>query len=435
MFNFFRRKKENTKPTETNTNYVPFLFVTDCFLLSKGHFGDDDSYSFEELTDNEKAILVRLFNFWHKRLNIQIQRILSDNIETDTFKNDKQKLIKTLFEICFFDYKGVTEYLKNSKLFNQNINGALLDTVKWTFHQYKLYGNNYYPLYNDLETDKINYYSDLLQNNIENLSQGDVERVYFKIIQNPCSPLRTPKFDTDLKIIRNKLQFTTNLVLGQKEFLFQLNRPFENSTINIRPKMQGSQIYKPEPKKQDKPKSSLEDFAYQLTKMAFQNGTSENTQSINAFLTSEVSISDFKILKEEIKYLMVALNQFFIYKYQAVDTKKLDLQVNSEIEKFQNQLSLGIERAFLIPHQQLTLSYDTFKDRYSKYTYYLGKFDYKDFRKSFVLTFTGQLLGDFVENSSKINVLENDLFKIGNWIYTVWTELLENALRNQEFDY
>ena len=155
----------------------------------------------------------------------------------------------------------------------------------------------------------------------------------------------------------------------------------------------------------------------------------------SAFLTSQISSSDFKILKEEIKYLMVSLNQFFIYKYQAVDTKKLDLKLNSEISKFQNQMSLGVERAFLVPHQQLELNYDTFKDRYAKCTYYLGEFEYKDFRKSFVLTFAGQLLGDFVQNSFKINVVEDDLFKIGNWIYTVWTELLENALRNQEFDY
>lgn len=435
MFNFFRRKGKNQEKETTQTNYVPFIFDNGCYLASFGHY---DEYSFDvELTDFEKAILTRIFNFLHKRLNILIQNIQQYKISETEYKQDDQKLIKTLYEVCFFDFPKIVQYLESKNCYNKNTGGAFFDTIRWTFNKYQLFGNNHYPVYRDLETDKIDYYTELYQSeeSISSGSQYAVDRIYFKIIEKPCSPYKIPKISFDATVIKNKFQFLAILLAGQKQFLSQLYLDFDVSTVDIKPRISQYFPYMKEEKKVEISKSSLEDFAYQLSKLAIQNNVSETDKHINAFLSSEISTQDRQLLKQEIKYLMISLNQFFIYSYEAVEVKRLNLKSENEITRFQLQLSLGIERAFLLQHSSLDLSYENFKDRYGKYTIYLGEYDYKDFRKSFVLAFVGQLQGVFTDNCYNIEANQKDLISIGSWIYTVWTEFINKTTKGQYFEY
>ena len=76
---------------------------------------------------------------------------------------------------------------------------------------------------------------------------------------------------------------------------------------------------------------------------------------------------------------------------------------------------------------------EKYKNRYEKYTHYLGIYKYKDFERSFLECFALQLTAGFKDNASSINIGFTQILLTGRWIYRTYGESTKITLNEQNF--
>lgn len=178
------------------------------------------------ISQQDRAVLKILFKAWEHRLNSHIDNILAKT-NSSFFATGDNKLVGTLYETCFFDYHKVIEMLKSKNSFNNAINRVMLDTIRITFQKLNIsYEQYWYPDYKDLEADKIGYFKNLyhFEDRIQNLEKEEVERIYFKVIDNPCSPLGLSSPEWDTSKLGLKLDVVSNMLSNQNQFLHSLSQ-------------------------------------------------------------------------------------------------------------------------------------------------------------------------------------------------------------------
>ena len=73
-------------------------------------------------------------------------------------------------------------------------------------------------------------------------------------------------------------------------------------------------------------------------------------------------------------------------------------------------------------------SVEIYKNRYAKYTQYLGKYNYEDFERSFLECFAMQVTGGFEDSSKPLNLDFTQLLKLARWIYRTYGEITKDSL-------
>lgn len=177
----------------------------------------------------------------------------------------------------------------------------------------------------------------------------------------------------------------------------------------------------------------LEEFLYLSNKMIINNQTSSNTEMIKSFITDDITDREFNSLKEEIKYLMFCLLNFYTFSEIMIKRKLLNVNNKKEQDHFIALTNFSLERAFLSSFNDFDYSLTKFQNRYGKYTYYLTEYKYQHFERSFVECFIAQVSGAFEDNENPIDIDLMQLLEVGRWIFKTYGEITQKTLSQQNF--
>jgi hypothetical protein len=175
----------------------------------------------------------------------------------------------------------------------------------------------------------------------------------------------------------------------------------------------------------------LDEFLYLSVKMIINSQVSSNNEHIGAFIKNQLSDQDNKRLQEEIKYFMFCLLNFHIYSEVVVNKKIIDLSTEKAQKHFINLTNSALDRAFLTAFSEIEFSVDKYEDRYEKYSFYLERYKYSNFERSFVECFAMILSGAF--DDEPIDIEDLELLQLGKWIYTGFGESTRITVRSQNF--
>lgn len=177
----------------------------------------------------------------------------------------------------------------------------------------------------------------------------------------------------------------------------------------------------------------IEEFLYMANKNIIVNKASNDSAHIKAFIKEDISETDLNVVKEEIKYLMFCLLSFHTFGEVAVKNKVLDLNDEKAIMDFKLMTYFSLERAFLTTRNDFDYSVEIYKNRYAKYTQYLGRYNYEGFERSFLECFALQVTGGFKDNSKPLNLDFTQLLKLARWIYRTYGEITKDSLSELNF--
>jgi hypothetical protein len=177
----------------------------------------------------------------------------------------------------------------------------------------------------------------------------------------------------------------------------------------------------------------LEDFLFFSNNMIINNDASSSTTQIRTFITDDISEDDLNVVKEEVKYLMLCLLHFYTYAEVTVNRRILDTSDDEALNHFKAISYYSLERSFLTAFGTFEYTLDKFKNRYAKYTYYLGRYHYQNFERSFLECFAGQLSGLFDDSPSSLNIELKQLMHTARWVYEAYGETTKLMLGKQNF--
>jgi hypothetical protein len=177
----------------------------------------------------------------------------------------------------------------------------------------------------------------------------------------------------------------------------------------------------------------LEEFLYFANKMVIDNQASTDTTHIKAFITDEISENELSFVKEEIKYLMFCLLHFYTF-VEIIRNKKI-LNENDEkaLNHFKKISYYSLDRSFLASLNDFEYTLEKYKNRYEKYTHYLGIYKYQDFERSFLECFGMQLTGGFKDNAISLNIDSTQILLTARWVYRTYGESTKLTLSKQNF--
>ena len=177
----------------------------------------------------------------------------------------------------------------------------------------------------------------------------------------------------------------------------------------------------------------IEEFLYMANKNIIVNRASNDSAHIKAFIKESISETDLNVVKEEIKYLMFCLLNFYTFGEIAVKNKVLDLKDEKAIKDFKLMTYFSLERAFLTTIHDFDYSIEIYKNRYAKYTQYLGMYNYEDFERSFLECFAMQVTGGFEDSSKPLNLDFTQLLQLARWVYRAHGEVIKESLDELNF--
>lgn len=177
----------------------------------------------------------------------------------------------------------------------------------------------------------------------------------------------------------------------------------------------------------------LEEFLYLANKMVINNKASTDTAHIKAFITDQISESDLNLVKEEIKYYMFCLLHFYTYAEIAVNKKILDVNDERAVSHFKTISYNSLDRSFLTSFNDFEYTMEKYKNRYEKYTYYLGIYNYQDFERSFIECFGAQITGVFNDNPMSLNINLTQILLTAQWVFRTYGESTKDILSKQNF--
>jgi hypothetical protein len=177
----------------------------------------------------------------------------------------------------------------------------------------------------------------------------------------------------------------------------------------------------------------LEEFLYLANKMVINNQASTDTAHIKAFIKHEISETELNVVKEEIKYFMFCLLHFYTYAEIAVNKKILNVNDEKAQKHFMTITYNSLERSFLTSLNDFDYTIEKYKNRYAKYTQYLGNYKYQDFERSFLECFAAQLTGGFKDNPISLNIDLTQILLTARWVYRTYGESTKLTLSKQNF--
>jgi hypothetical protein len=209
---------------------TPISFFTDCFMKEKGYMGDE--YSFEYLYKAEKASLLLFFEKETLRLSILTKAMLHDRIGIEKITNNGKFIYNVFFELCMYDFATLKNELQKINKQDDNILGAIRDTIYWTFAHQNLH-QTYYKSYSELENDKIKFYNDFVKEYdfTKAAIMEAADDIYFKILEKPCCPflLSLDFFDNmNATKMTEKAKFAALVINGQRELITNATRLFSS---------------------------------------------------------------------------------------------------------------------------------------------------------------------------------------------------------------
>lgn len=177
----------------------------------------------------------------------------------------------------------------------------------------------------------------------------------------------------------------------------------------------------------------LEEFLYLANKMVINNTTSTDTAHIKAFISDEISENELSVIKEEIRYFMFCLLHFYTYVEITMNKKILNVDDEKALKHFKTISYYSLDRSFLTSLNDFEYTLEKYKDRYEKYTHYLGIYKYQDFERSFLECFATQLTGGFKDNATSLNIDLTQLLLTARWVYRTYGESTKLTLNKQHF--
>lgn len=177
----------------------------------------------------------------------------------------------------------------------------------------------------------------------------------------------------------------------------------------------------------------LEEFLYLANKMVINNKASTDTAHIKAFIKDQISESDLNFVKEEIKYFMFCLLHFYTYTEIAVNKKILNINDEKALNHFKTISYNSLDRSFLTSLNDFEYTIEKCKNRYEKYTHYLGIYKYQDFERSFLECFATQITGGFNDNTISLNIDLQQILLTARWVYRTYGESTKVTLSKQNF--
>ena len=177
----------------------------------------------------------------------------------------------------------------------------------------------------------------------------------------------------------------------------------------------------------------IEEFLYMANKNIIVNKASNDSAHIKAFIKEDISETDLNVIKEEIKYLMFCLLNFYTFGEISVKNKILNLNDEKAITDFKFMSYFSLERAFLTTMHDFDYSVEIYKNRYAKYTQYLGIYNYKDFERSFLECFAMQVTGGFEDSVTPLNLDFTQLLQLARWVYRAHGEVIKESLDELNF--
>jgi len=177
----------------------------------------------------------------------------------------------------------------------------------------------------------------------------------------------------------------------------------------------------------------LEEFLYLANKLVINNQAANDSAHIRAFITDDINETELNVIKEEIKYFMFCILNFYTYAEVTINKKILDLNNEKAQNHFLKTTYFSLERSFLTSFGDFDYTIEKYKNRYAKYTQYLGKYHYQDIERSFLECFAAQLSGGFEDNPIPLNVDITQLLLTARWVYRTYGETTKLTLSNQNF--
>lgn len=177
----------------------------------------------------------------------------------------------------------------------------------------------------------------------------------------------------------------------------------------------------------------LEEFLFLANKMVINNKASTDTAHIKAFIKDQISESELNFVKEEIKYFMFCLLHFYTYTEIAVNKKILNVNDEKELNHYKKISYFSLERSFLTSFNDFEYTVEKYKNRYEKYSHYLGIYKYQDFERSFIECFAVQIIGGYKDNPISLNIDLTQILLTARWVYRTYGESTKVTLSKQNF--
>jgi hypothetical protein len=210
--------------------------------------------------------------------------------------------------------------------------------------------------------------------------------------------------------------------MGIFDFLKRKTDKNSNKTDNLKENTTISKTY-----------VELEEFLFLANKMIINNKASTDTAHIKAFITDEISENELSVVKEEIKYFMFCLLNFYTYAEITVNKKILNVNDEKALDYFKKISYYSLERSFLTSLNDYEYTIEKYKNRYEKYTHYLGIYKYQDFERSFLECFAAQLKGGFTDNTNSLNIDLTQILLTARWVYRTYGESTKLTLNEKNF--